>query len=90
MASQFQQFGHKGNLKSAKLINAGTTFECTGSEYGVNAVIKNGSYNGIINLADGGFVSGSDLTSGVIYNFLVYSVSGGSAGSIYLFKTQGI
>lgn len=87
MAGEHQQFGHKGNLKSSTLVSAGTSFEATGSQYGVGAVMKVGSYDGIIYFSDGGFVSGSHLTANVVYPFSVYNVSGGTTGSIYLFKT---
>ncbi len=87
---EFNKFGHPGNLKSSTLVNGGDTLHCTGSMYGVGAVIKVGNYNGDITLSDGGVVKGSHLTEGVIYPFSVNTVSGGEFGSIYVFKTQTV
>ena len=87
---EFNKFGHPGNLKSSTLVSGGSELICTGSEYGVGAVMKVGSYDGTISLSDGGTVSGAHLTAGVVYNLSVSKVSGGSAGSIYLFKTQKV
>ena len=87
---EFNKFGHPGNLKSVTKVNGGETLHCTGSMYGVGAVVKFGSYDGFISLSDGGVVSGSEINAGVVYPFSVSKVSGGSAGSIYVFKTQKV
>ena len=86
----FNKFGHPGNFKSVTKVNGGSSLICTGSEYGVGAVVKFGSYDGFISLSDGGIVSGSEINAGVVYPFSVSKVSGGSGGSIYLFKTQKV
>lgn len=86
----FNKFGHPGNLKGATLVNGGSSLICTGSNYGHGAVMKVGSYNGTISLSDGGSIDGTHLTAGVIYNLSVSQVSGGSAGSLYVFKTQKV
>ena len=88
--AEFNKFGHPGNLKSSTSDNGGSELICTGSMYGVGAVMKVGSYDGTISLSDGGSVSGAHLTAGVVYNLSVYGVSGGTSGSIYLFKTQKV
>lgn len=88
--AEFSKFGHPGNLKSTTSVSGGSTLICTGSMYGVGAVMKVGSYNGTITLSDGGTVSGTHLTAGTIYNFSVSEVAGGDTGSIYLFKTQKV
>jgi len=62
---EFNKFGHPGNLKSSTLVNGGDTLHCTGSMYGVGAVIKVGNYDGNITLSDGGVVSGTHLLEGV-------------------------
>ena len=87
---EFNKFGHPGNLKSVTSVSGGATLHCTGSMYGVGAVMKVGSYDGTIGLSDGGSVAGTALTAGVVYNLSVSKVSGGSAGSIYVFKTQKV
>jgi len=87
---EFNKFGHPGNLKSSTKISGGSSLICTGSEYGVGAVMITSGYNGFVSLSDGGIVSGSELTAGVVYNLSVSQVSGGSGGSIYLFKTQKV
>lgn len=87
---EFNKFGHPGNLKSTTSVSGGSTLICTGSMYGVGAVMKVGSYDGTISLSDGGTISGTHLVAGTIYNLSVSKVSGGSAGSIYLFKTQKV
>jgi len=88
--AEFNKFGHPGNLKASTLVNGGSELICTGSMYGVGAVMKVGSYDGTISLSAGGSVSGTHLTAGVVYNLSVSDVSGGTAGSIYLFKTQKV
>ena len=87
---EFNQFGHPGNLKTATIVNGGSSLHCTGSMYGCGAVMTTSGYNGIVYLSDGGFVSGSHLTAGVVYNLSVLEIGGGSAGSIYVFKTQKV
>jgi len=88
----FNNFGHPGNLKSVTSVSggAGSTFDCTGENYGVGAVMIDSTYDGTIHLSDGGTISGALLTAGVIYPFSVSRVSGGSGGTIYLFKTQKV
>ena len=88
--TEFSKFGHPGNLKSVTKVNGGDSLICTGSEYGVGAVVKVGSYNGFITLSDGGIVSGSEINAGIVYPFSVSEISGGNAGSIYVFKTQKV
>jgi len=87
---EFNKFGHPGNLKSSTLVNGGDTLHCTGSMYGVGAVIKVGNYDGNITLSDGGVVSGTHLLEGVTYPFSVNTISGGTVGSIYVFKIQKV
>ena len=86
----FNKFGHPGNLKSVTSVSGGNSFDCTGENYGVGAVMIVSGYNGTIHLSDGGTVAGSALTAGVVYNFSVSRVSGGTTSSIYLFKTQKV
>ena len=86
----FNKFGHPGNLKSVSSVSGGNTLDCINENYGVGAVMIVGSYNGTIHLSGGGTVAGTSLLAGVVYNFSVSRVSGGDAGSIYLFKTQKI
>jgi len=88
--AEFSKFGHPGNLKSVTSVSGGATLHCTGSMYGVGAVMKVGSYNGTIQLSGGGSVAGTALTAGVVYNLSVSKVSGGDTGSIYVFKTQKV
>jgi hypothetical protein len=71
----FNNFGHPGNLKSVTSVSGGSAFDCTEENYGVGAVM---------------IVSGSEINAGVVYPFSVSKVSGGSGGSIYLFKTQKV
>ena len=85
---EFNKFGHPGKLKSVTKVNGGETLHCTGSMYGVGAVVKFGSYDGFIHLSDGGVVSGSEINAGVVYPFSVLDITGGTAGSIYVFKGQ--
>jgi hypothetical protein len=87
---EFNKFGHPGNLKSVTSVAGGDSLHCTGSMYGVGAVMKVGSYDGTIHLSDGGSVAGTALTAGVVYNFSVLDITGGTAGSLYVFKTQKV
>jgi len=56
----------------------------------LGAVMKVGSYDGTISLSDGGTVVGTALTAGIVYPLSVSKVSGGTGGSIYVFKTQKV
>ena len=85
---EFNKFGHPGKLKTSTIVSGGNTLHCTGSMFGCGAVMTTSGYNGIIHLSDGGFVSGSHLTAGVVYPLSVLDITGGTAGSIYVFKGQ--
>jgi hypothetical protein len=85
--SQIETLGHPGKYYGAINVRYGNQVDCTGSDFGIGAIIKSGSYNGDIYLTGGGFIHGENLTSGQIYELSVLKVTGGNVGGIYLLKT---
>ena len=81
---QIETLGHPGKYYGCINVSHGNQVDCTGSNFGIGAVIKSGSYNGDIYLTGGGFIHGENLTSGQLYELSVLKVTGGNAGGIYL------
>lgn len=84
--SQIETLGHPGKYLGSIEVRYGNQVDCTGSNFGIGAVIKSGSYNGDIYLTGGGFIHGENLGNGVIYELSVLKVVGGSTGGIYLLR----
>lgn len=85
-SNQIESLGHPGKYYGTISVSAGSQYDCTGSNFGIGAVLKSGSYNGDIYLTGGGFIHGENLTSGQLYELSVLKVSGGSVGGIYLIR----
>jgi hypothetical protein len=83
---QFNRMGHPGKLIGVVEVSGGTDTAFTGSNYGAHAVMTQGSYDGTVHLTNGSAISGSHLTNGVVYELSVGLVSGGTTGTIYVFK----
>jgi len=86
----FERRGHPGRYTEVISIDGAGILMCTGSNYGIGAILITGSYSGDIELSAGGIISdpGSSLNDGV-YEFSVRRVGGGAAGEgIYLLRRQ--
>lgn len=86
---QFDRLGHPGKYTTA-LTYTGGQLDLTGSNYGYGSIIVKTAGGATASLSGGGQVILSDLTAGVIYDFSVAKISGGTSAVVYVLKRQGI
>ena len=88
-ASQFDKLGHPGKYtKSIKFV--GGQLDLTGSNYGYGSIIIKTAGSATASLSDGGYVTLSDLSAGVVYDLSLAQLSGSlqTATIAYVFSRQ--
>ena len=83
----FGRLGHPGKLIKAIRYTSGQ-IDLTGSNYGYGSLIVKTHGNATASLSGGGHVILGDLTGGVVYDFSVSKISGGSSAIVYVLKRQ--
>ena len=86
--SDFQKKGYPGTYISASAVADGMT-AYTGSNYGASAVIVKTHGSAVFHLADGGEISASLLTAGVVYDFSLREIRSASSAVIFVLKKHG-
>ena len=86
--SDFQKKGYPGTYISASAVADGMT-AYTGSNYGARAVIVKTHGGSVFHLADGGEISASLLTAGVVYDFSLREIRSASSAVIFVLKKHG-
>ena len=85
--NQFDRLGHPGKYTSVYTYTGGQV-DFTGSNYGYSALIIKTDGAATASLSGGGQVILSNLTSGVIYDFSISQIKGGTSSIIYVLKRQ--
>jgi hypothetical protein len=85
--NQFSRLGHPGKYKTSYRYTTGQV-DFTGSNYGYGSLIVKTAGTATASLSDGGQVILSDLTAGVVYDFSIKQIKGGSASIVYVLKRQ--
>jgi hypothetical protein len=80
-----KQRGRFGQYVGSILVSGISTYETTGSQYGVEAIMVSGSVSGTATLGEGGTIDLTTLSAGEIYKLGVSQVSVTSVtGGVYL------
>jgi len=86
--NQFERLGHPGRYTSA-LTYSGGQLDFTGSNYGYGAVLVNAAGAATGSLSGGGTIALGQLDAGVVHEFSLKQISGGTINSnITIFKRQ--
>jgi hypothetical protein len=85
--NQFERLGHPGKYTNVIRYTGGQT-DFTGSNYGYGSLIVKTHGSATASLSGGGHVILEDLTGGVVYDFSVSKISGGSSAIVYVLKRQ--
>ena len=85
--NQFDRLGHPGKYMTSFTYTGGQV-DFTGSNYGYSALIIKTDGAATASLSGGGQVILSNLTSGVIYDFSISQIKGGTSSIIYVLKRQ--
>ena len=86
----FQNQGHPGRWTNAVAVTTSDVSFSGSAIYG--GVITSGSSAALtheIQLSDGGTIPANLLTKGVVYEFSIQYVTGGSNGTVYVLKRNG-
>ena len=83
----FGRLGHPGKYTKVIRYTSGQT-DFTGSNYGYGAIIVKTDGATTASLSNGGEIYCDELAEGVIYDFSVSKLSGGTGAIIYVLQRQ--
>ena len=85
---EFKTKGYPGKYIRSQTVADGITVY-SGSNFGASAVIVKTHGGSVFHLADGGAISASLLTAGVVYDFSLREIRSASSAVIFVLKKHG-
>jgi hypothetical protein len=85
--TQFSRLGHPGKYTTAYTYTTGQV-DFTGSNYGYGSLIIKTVGGATASLSSGGQIPLGDLTAGVVYDFSISQIKGGTNSIVYVLKRQ--
>jgi hypothetical protein len=82
---QFTKHGNPGKFAATITVTSGELY-CTGSNFGVSAIIRGQNATGTVELSAGGSIDLADLDAGIIHEISPQAVKSIQNGKVYLLK----